>query len=228
MSRIINSNSGASSISIHGVNTTGGTGVLTEAVRDFYRFQLLYTNVLKQLSVYLGQYSVGNYDALIKSITENKKNLLLTSITSKTKYNNSKVTNLEGFMYDSSLFTSYKAFTINILNGLVASIEYYKERVIADTLNNELSVYKKILDNNSNEFLILDYLNKKKIELKPLDIEMVFDFGIELKPWYTEYLVTYGPPENGVFDENKMAVIVSNLIDGGVITFDEFINTLPK
>jgi hypothetical protein len=226
MSRIINSSSGASSISLHGVNTNGGSGVLTEAVRDFYRFQLLYNNVLRQLSINLGQFSVGNYDALSKSITENQKNLLLTSITSKTKYDNTRVTNLEGFLYNSSLFTSYKSFTINILNGLVASIEYYKERVLIDTLNDELSVYKKILDSNSNEFLILDYLNKKKIELKPLDIEMVFDFGIELKPWYTEYLVTYGAPEDGVFKQELMAEIVGNLIDGGVITLQDFINTL--
>jgi hypothetical protein len=109
---------------------------------------------------------------------------------------------------------------------LVASIEYYKERVLIDTLNNELSEYKKILDNNSDEFLILDYLNKKKIELKPLDIEMVFDFGIELKPWYTNYLVTYGAPENGVFKSELMAEFVGKLIEGGVITLEEFINTL--
>ena len=86
MSRIINAGSNAASISIHGVNTTGGTGILTEAVRDFYRFQLLYKNVLNQLSVYLGQFSKGNYDALIVSLNENQKNLLLANTTSKTKY----------------------------------------------------------------------------------------------------------------------------------------------
>jgi hypothetical protein len=226
MSRIINAGSNAASISIHGVNTTGGTGILTEAVRDFYRFQLLYKNVLNQLSVYLGQFSKGNYDALIVSLNENQKNLLLANTTSKTKYDNTNITNLQGFLYDSALFSSYKSFTVNILNGLVASIEYYKERVAVDTLNEELNEYKKILDSNSNEILILDYLNKKKLELKPLDIEMQFPFYVELKPWYTEYLITYGPPPNGVFDEELMAGIVSNLIDGGVITLEEFINTL--
>ena len=77
MPGIINAGSNAYSISIHGVNNNGNGGLLTEAVRDFYRFQLLYGNVLRQLSIYLGQYSAGNYDALIKSITENQKNLLL-------------------------------------------------------------------------------------------------------------------------------------------------------
>jgi hypothetical protein len=226
MPGIINAGSNAFSISIHGVNNNGNGGLLTEAVRDFYRFQLLYGNVLRQLSIYLGQYSTGNYDALIKSITENQKNLLLTSITSKTKYDNAKVTNLEGFMYDSSLFTSYKSFTINILTGLVASIEYYKERVLIDTLNDDLQTYKTILDTSSNQILILDYLNKKKIELKPIDIETTFDFYIELKPWYTEYLIQYGPPADGVFNQTIMSGIVSNLIDEGVITLQDFINTL--
>jgi len=224
MPGIINAGSNAYAISIHGVNPNGNNGVLTEAVRDFYRFQLLYSNVLQQLSIYLGQYSKGDYAGLTAAITENQKNLLLANITSNTKYDNTKVTNLEGFLYNSSLFTTYKSATVNILNGLVASIEYYKERVIADTLNNELNTYKKILDSSSNQILILDYLNKKNLELKPVDIEAVFPFYVELKPWYTEYLIQYGPPANGVFDQTLMSLIVATLIDEQVITIEDFIN----
>ena len=224
MSKIFNAGSNAFERSIHGVNTNGVGSVLTEAVRDFYRFQKLYSNVLKQLSIYLGQYSNGNYDAITNSLTENQKNVLLSSITSKTKYDNTVITNLEGFMYDSSLFTNYKSFTINILEGLTASIEYYKERILIESLNNELSTFKTILDTTENESLILDYLKKKNLELKPIDIEMVFPFYVELKPWYTEYLIKYGAPTKGVFEQEKMAIIVGQLIDNGVITLQEFIN----
>lgn len=224
MPGIINAGANAYSISIHGVNNNGNGGLLTEAVRDFYRFQLLYSDVIKQLSIYLGYYSIGEYEPLNALVTENQKNLLLSQITSKTKYDNSNVTNLIGFMYDSSLFSSYKSTTINILTGLVAAIEYYNERIKIDTLNNDLLEYKKILDSSNNETLVLDYLHKKNLELKPADIMMVFPLYIELKPWYTEYLIEYGPPTDGIFQQDKMAYIVGKLIDGGVITLQDFIN----
>ena len=49
---------------------------------------------------------------------------------------------------------------------------------------------------------------------------------VELKPWYTNYLITYGPPPNGVFNLDYLSLIVSDLIDKGVITLDDFINSL--
>jgi hypothetical protein len=155
----------------------------------------------------------------------------LTNITNNTFYNNTNITNLEGFLYNSSLFTLYKTTTINILNGLVAAIEYHEQRVVVDELNKELLQYKTILDSSGNQQLILKYMNDKLLDLKPFEIEMNFpDTGpvlyVELKPWYTRYLVDYGPPANGVFDLEKLSLIVDQLITDGVITLDDFLNTL--
>ena len=231
MSKIFNGNAISSMRNIHGANNNGNGNVLTEAVRDFYRFQILYTKVFEQLSVYLGYYNTGEYRNLTILLNESKQKLLLTNITNNTFYNNTNITNLEGFLYNSSLFTLYKTTTINILNGLVAAIEYHEQRVVVDELNKELLQYKTLVDSSGNQQLILKYMNDKLLDLKPFEIEMNFpDTGpvlyVELKPWYTRYLVDYGPPANGVFDLQKLSLIVDQLIQDGVITLEDFINTL--
>lgn len=231
MSRIFNGNAISSMRNMHGANNNGNGNVLTEAVRDFYRFQILYNKVFEQLSVYLGYYNTGDYKNLTILLNESKQKLLLTNITNNTFYNNPSITSLEGFLYNSSLFSSYKTTTINILNGLVAAIEYHEQKVILDGLYLELKEFKTEVDKTGNQKFILEYMNKKLLDLKPFDIEMNFpDNGpvlyVELKPWYTRYLIDYGPPANGVFDLEKLSIIVDELITDGVITLDDFLNTL--
>jgi hypothetical protein len=216
---------------MHGANNNGNGNVLTEAVRDFYRFQILYTRVFEQLSIYLGYYNRAEYKELTTLLNETKQKILLTDITNNLLYNNNTVTNLEGFLYNSSLFTLYKTTTINILNGLVAAIEYNEQKVIIEDLNVELLKYKASIDASGNQQFILQYMNDKKLDLKPFELEMNFPpngevLYVELKPWYTNYLVEYGPPSNGVFDLNLLSQIVDTLIKDGVITLEEFISTL--
>jgi hypothetical protein len=231
MSRIFNGNAISSMRNMHGANNNGNGNVLTEAVRDFYRFQILYTRVFEQLSIYLGYYNRAEYKELTILLNETKQKILLTDITNNLLYNNNTVTNLEGFLYNSSLFTLYKTTTINILNGLVAAIEYNEQKVIIEDLNVELLKYKASIDASGNQQFILQYMNDKKLDLKPFELEMNFPpngevLYVELKPWYTKYLVEYGPPSNGVFDLNLLSQIVDTLIKDGVITLEEFISTL--
>ena len=222
MSKIV----GVSSLSvvrnIHGVNNNGTGGVNIEAVRDFYRFQLLYTKVINTLNVLLGYYSISDFDNLNTLLTEAKKNVLLNTITTNSNYYSDAITNLEGFMYDSTIFELYKKQTINTLNGLMASIEQYQYNIDLYTKNVELEQYKTIL--NSDYLVILDYIKKKRLDLIPFTEVQMFQIDLELKPWYTQYLQQYGPPTNGVFDLTLLAGIVNTLIADGVITLDQFIN----
>ena len=169
MSRIFNGNAISSMRNMHGANNNGNGNVLTEAVRDFYRFQILYTRVFEQLSIYLGYYNRAEYKELTILLNETKQKILLTDITNNLLYNNNTVTNLEGFLYNSSLFTLYKTTTINILNGLVAAIEYNEQKVIIEDLNVELLKYKASIDASGNQQFILQYMNDKKLDLKHIN-----------------------------------------------------------
>jgi hypothetical protein len=222
MSKIVGVSSLAVNRSIHGVNNNGTGGVNIEAVRDFYRFQLLYTKVINTLNVLLGYYSIGDFNNLTILLTEAKKNLLLTSITNNNNYYSDAITNLEGFMYDSTIFDLYKKETINTLNGLTASIEQYQYNIELFTENDALRKKAEILD--SDYLVILEYIKKKQLDLIPFTDVQMFQIDLELKPWYTQYLQQYGPPTNGVFDLTLLAGIVDTLIIDGVITLDQFIN----
>ena len=222
MSKIIGVSSLSVNRSIHGVNNNGTGGVNIEAVRDFYRFQLLYTKVINTLNVLLGYYIIGDFNNLNILLTEAKKNVLLTSITNNSNYYSDAITNLEGFMYDSTIFDLYKKETINTLNGLTASIEQYQYNISLYTENDVLRKKAAILD--SDYLVILEYIKKKQLDLIPFTAVEMFQIDLELKPWYTQYLQQYGPPTNGVFDLTLLAGIVDTLIIDGVITLDEFIN----
>ena len=222
MSKIV----GVSSLSvvrnIHGVNNNGTGVVNIEAVRYFYRFQLLYIKVINTLNVLLGYYSIGDFNNLNILLTEAKKNMLLSGITTTTNYYSDSITNLEGFMYDSTIFELYKKETINTLNGLMASIEQYQYNIDLYTENVALKEKTKILD--GDYLLILDYIKKKNLDLIPFTDVQMFQVDLELKPWYTAYLQIHGPPTNGVFDLTLLADIVNTLIADGVITLDDFFN----
>ena len=222
MSKIVGVSSLAVTRSIHGVNNNGSGGVNVEAVRDFYRFQLLYTKVINTLNVLLGYYAIGDFNNLNILLTEAKKNVLLTNITNNSNYYSDAITNLEGFMYDSTIFDLYKKETINTLNGLTASIEQYQYNIELYTKNAELE--KKVLILDSNYLVILEYIKKRQLDLIPFTAVEMFQIDLELKPWYTQYLQQYGPPTNGVFDLTLLAGIVDTLISDGVITLEEFIN----
>ena len=222
MSKIVGVSSLAVERNIHGVNNNGTGGVNIEAVRDFYRFQLLYTKVINTLNVLLGYYTIGDFTNLNILLTEAKKNMLLTTITTTSNYYSDSITNLEGFMYDSTIFELYKKQTINTLNGLMASIEQYQYNIDLYTENASLLPYKTILE--GDYLIILDFIKRKKLDLIPFTEVQMFQIDLELKPWYTEYLQLYGPPTNGVFDLTLLAGIVNNLIADGVITLEQFMN----
>jgi hypothetical protein len=222
MSKIVGVSSLAVTRSIHGVNNNGSGGVNVEAVRDFYRFQLLYTKVINTLNVLLGYYAIGDFNNLNILLTEAKKNVLLTNITNNSNYYSDAITNLEGFLYDSTIFDLYKKETINTLNGLTASIEQYQYNIELYTKNAELE--KKVVILDSNYLVILEYIKKRQLDLIPFTAVEMFQIDLELKPWYTQYLQQYGPPTNGVFDLTLLAGIVDTLISDGVITLEEFIN----
>jgi len=222
MAQIVGVSSLAVNRNIHGVNNNGTGGVNIEAVRDFYRFQLLYTKVINTLNVLLGYQSIGDFNNLNILLTEAKKNSLLTGIISNSNYYSDAITNLEGFMYDSTIFELYKKETINTLNGLTASIEQYQYNISLYTQNDVLRKKAAILDRDY--LVILEYIKKKNLDLIPFTEVEMFQIDLELKPWYTEYLQLYGPPTNGVFDLALLADIINTLIANGVITLDQFLN----
>jgi len=112
--------------------------------------------------------------------------------------------------------------TYNVINGLEKTIALVSENTTCKNENATLLEYKKILE---DPVLLVEYINKKKMDVLPFQASETFQTEVILKPWYAEYLNLYGPPGNGVFDSELLANIVINLINTGVITEEEFLNS---
>jgi hypothetical protein len=88
-------------------------------------------------------------------------------------------------------------------------------------LETDVQYYENILSTEKN---IIQYLNEhKEVSQFAFNSTQVFNVKHVLKPWYEKYLELYGPPGDGVFQNDLMADIVIDLIRQGIITEQDFV-----
>lgn len=192
-----------------------------DAVKDFNRFQILNNKVLKILRPLILEYSTSNIDELAKLETYN--NEIMIEIDRESNFYNDKISRISSFNYDINLFSNYQQTFKAVLTGLQSAIGDLRTNLELNNINAQLVISDNIL-NGSNKDLISKYIIQKNTEGLPFDANQILDIDLDIKPWYSEYLIKYGAPSNGIFDTEKLSFIVAELIDNGVITIDEFIS----
>jgi hypothetical protein len=192
-----------------------------DAVKDFTRFQILNNKVLKILNPLILEYSKSNIDELAK--LEAYNNEIMIEIDRKTNFYNNQISRISNFNYDINLFPNYQQTFKAVLTGLQSAIGDLRTNLELNNINAQLVISDNIL-NGSNKDLISKYIIQKNTEGLPFDADQILDIDLDIKPWYAEYLTKYGAPSNGIFDTEKLSLIVAELIDNGVITIDEFIS----
>ena len=212
--------------SLIGANQLGNVLQLN-AIRDYYRFKLLYDNVLSNMRNILISYSntTNNNDiTYINSLTENLNiiNQLIIDIYNKEVYNNNDITSLTNFKYDSNLFDQYKESFYEVLQGMTLTIDKMQKNVELTNTNAELTISQNIL-NGTDTNLISDYIMQRNADILVFSATQEINLEFKLKPWYSEYLTIYGAPPDGKFQLDKLAEIVTNLINTQVITLNDFI-----
>lgn len=206
--------------SLHGGETAQG-GVYNTYTQDLYRYQLLYDNVLTQLNQFIGYFSIGDFDTLTNKFTLGQyNNLILKSANSN--FYTTDVDNLVGFEYDPTKFSSMRKTAYNVIDGLQQSMTIVKENMNCEAHISELNYYKDIL---SDPKKLIAYIEQQKLNTMVFQASEVFQSEIKLKPWFEKYLQIHGPPGNGVFKSDLLAEIVIDLINTGVITENDFINS---
>uniref|UniRef100_A0A6C0JII7 Uncharacterized protein n=1 Tax=viral metagenome TaxID=1070528 RepID=A0A6C0JII7_9ZZZZ len=192
-----------------------------DAIKDYYRFQILYTKVLKSLNTLIASYTSADMNTLIEDINTN--NYLIQQIDNTPYYYNDDVTTISGFDYDPNLFNDYKTSFKFVLTGLNSAIAQYRTNLELTDTNANLLIDSNIL-NGTDKTLITRYIIQKNTEGIPFDANSVLDLDFDIKIWYSVYLTRHGAPPDGVFDTEKLSIIVSELISDGIITIDEFIS----
>lgn len=189
-------------------------------LREFNRFKELYDIVITSLNSYLNYFRDASFNDLTTVFTQEVYTSLASLIVTKfgTELNYSNILSYD-IVYDSGLFTHYKENSYKILDGLNRAIELYREN-----RNQEIKILTceekvKILEDIE---LLTEYLKKKNMGMKSLAVSATLTFdNIMIKPQYEVYFERHGPPQEGVFDTEKLAVIIKELLDNGRLTEDD-------
>lgn len=211
----------ASGRSLHGITQASVSGNQSiDLIREVYRYQILYENVVFRLQKYTNLYIGGNYADLKKFFTKTEYNLILATNNNDNYYNDT-VNELIDFSYNPLTFSKYKSNMYSIMTGLETAVQQY------DQLNftvNEFKQQEAVLTNKDKliEYIKVQFLDKRTTDA--FDISQPFTTDVYLKPWYSVYLQTYGAPPSGVFDAEKMATVVELLIKSGEITMSQFVS----
>jgi hypothetical protein len=216
MASFIGTSAGYYGRSLHGHIQIQSTATL-DLSRDIYRYQILYFNVVQILNSYINFFSTGDYQNLKKKLTVKTQNQLTAIIQNPDYFYNTNIDNLNGFTYDANMFENFRNNTYYILDGLIQAVSQFDQ---LDALKNQEAQCDAIL---SSEQSILEYLNAgKNPSVVAFTANQKFNTDIVLKPWYERYIILYGPPNDGIFQTEKMAIVVQQLINEGVISLEQF------
>ena len=158
----------------------------------------------------LQNFSQSEFQELNENLTMDKYSWLSNKII-----NDAQIKNVsETFTYNTKLFNLYKTTIHNVLEGLLQSKTQYK---ILNSTKLELETSKAkagILDDMEK---LREYLEGIQKEMSLMTMDIKLDVIANIKPQYKRYINLYGMPENFVFDSEKLAVIVKDLIEEGVM-----------
>jgi hypothetical protein len=213
-------NAAAAGRSLHGLTQSETKNQSLDLIRDIYRYQLLYHNVVESLQRFTNLYTAGKYAELKTEFTQEEYNrLVVTNLNDY--YYNTNVDELVDFSYNQATFSYYKSNMYSIMTGLNKAVDQY------DRLNftvNEFKQQEAVLTDKDKllEYIRTQFSDKRMIDA--FDISQPFTTDVYLKPWFSFYLELYGAPPSGLFDAEKMANVVDILIKRGDITMGQFVS----
>jgi len=188
-------------------------------LHEFDRFRDFYDCILKVLKEYLCYFQDASYNDLTEGFTTEFYNSLANLVVEKfsDELNIEECLKYEN-VYDSTLFDTYKENTFKVINGLNRAIEVYKENQAKEKHILSLQEKERILETPE---LLVEYLKKKKAGMSSLAVSTTLDLTVSLKPQYALYFERHGPPIEGVFDSEKLAAIIKELLDNGTLTEED-------
>ena len=165
--------------------------------RELNKFQTMHKLVESKLSSYLNEFRRGNYETLNREFTDERYRLFGLFLANGNIFNSRFI---ENFEYRPETFNSYRDSFHRILDGLKLSIinnnllttttDALNE---ANTILNDPEKLKDFIDKNYGGFSLIN----SSVAIEPL----------VLKEEYRIYLERHGPPENYIFESEKISAI---------------------
>jgi len=188
-------------------------------LREYKRFKDLDTTIYNSLNSYLEYFRDASFNDLTTLFTQEVYNNLAATVVTKFG-SNIDLDSIVDFdnIYDSKLFSKYSDGAYSIINGLNRSIILYKDNQTQENKISLLEEKEKILEDPT---LLNNYVNEFNSRRGGFVVEYTASLLPKLKPQYELYFQRHGPPPEGVFDSEKLAVIIKELLDNGTLTQED-------
>ena len=188
-------------------------------LREYKRFKDLDTTIYNSLNSYLEYFRDASFNDLTTLFTQEVYNNLAATVVTKFG-SNIDLDSIVDFdnIYDSKLFSKYSDGAYSIINGLNRSIILYKNNQTQENKISLLEEKEKILEDPT---LLNNYVNEFNSRRGGFVVEYTASLLPKLKPQYELYFQRHGPPPEGVFDSEKLAVIIKELLDNGTLTQED-------
>lgn len=183
----------SASLSLSSASSTGTTS--TSASMSMYKDLSAY---VESIRIIFEEYKLGRFNAVATILTQNVYQTYAV-----------RLSNLSADPNKYSEYESLRRSCVNSLHGMYQGVQQYEK--ILD-LQNELELSKE------NEAILFDPvrlnayiadLNRPRFAFPDSTVTTI---AATLKPEYAEYIALYGYPEGGVFDMDKLAAILKQLM----------------
>lgn len=178
------------------------------------QYEVLNNKIISTIKELLIQYSTSDFEGLKKSLPVEFYNSLSTVLYDNGSFNNISV----DYEYNPILFTVYKKAFHRVLEGLQQSISLHNKWVDSTIELNHAINRAEILDDMNK---LKKYLEDKQSALFFADVKTQLKEMAVLKPQYQRYIDKYGVPEGLIFESEKMAIVIQELIKEEAITEDD-------
>lgn len=186
--------------------------------KDYVRLKILYDRILYQLRAPMTYYTKAEFDYFLESTPDI---LIYTKLLNDdSTFHYGEVSKINSYEYDEELVTNFRDVTNNVIDTIKQAMsEYIKIRNLENE-NEDLKTYKEILHDNDK---LKEYIEKMNKRRGLFSAETTLSVKPTIPKYYEKYFIKHGPPGDGVFESDKLAVIIKELIESGELTEDELI-----
>ena len=214
------------------IQVASATSINGKLAQDIYNMEILYRDIYTQLLTQMKNYSLGAFDTFTNTLTEETV-LSITQEINNSYYidNNVVIDNPDLFFtlssqVDDNVYTGvlpekYVGIANQIMNVFKQILTDRQRITRLENENEQYKSYQEILEDPQK---LNDYIKEVQSTSYLFTAEATYQQPIEIKPWYQQYLIQYGPPGDGVFDSEKLGVIIQQLIAIGQISEDTVIS----
>ena len=179
--------------------------------KQIIQFDLLKQHILDSLNLYIRYFKNGDFNELNELFNEEQQNEIGQKLISNTLFTISQES-LDNYTNTNQLFDQYRSFIFKVIDGLNTSIQLNKKNQNLTIQNNTLQSFDDILKDPEllNEYINTHY-NNLNTNYTILEESVTLTQGLQLKPEYEKYIELYGFAPNGIYDSEKLQIIIKNL-----------------